>query len=97
MVQVVRCSTTFMAYLVVHDSTWKYQEVSKICHVETTTLCIKTMCVCVCMCMHTHACVKFTGVDSALPADKLEQVVMRQFAVSLGGKVCLHCLSQSEQ
>jgi hypothetical protein len=32
-------------------------------------------------------CVKFTGVSSALPADKLEQVVMRQSAVSLGGKV----------
>jgi len=37
-------------------------------------------------------CVKFTGVGSALPADKLEQVVTRQ-SVSLRGKVCLHCLS----
>ena len=97
MVQVVRCLTTFIAYLVVYDSMWKYQEVSKICHVEITTLCVKTMCVCVCVCVCVCACVKFTGVGSALPADKLEQVVTRQFAVSLGGKVCLHCLSQSEQ
>jgi len=89
MVQVVRCLTTFMAYLVVHDSMWKHQEVSKICHFEISALCIKTMCmharvhVRVCVCV----CVKFTGVSSALPADKLEQVVMRQSAVSLGGKV----------
>lgn len=44
-------------------------------------------------------CVKFTGEGSVLPANKLEQVVTRQSASQLRGKVSLllDTLSQSEQ
>ena len=65
---------------------WELQETSKICHIEITSFCIKTGCVCVCVISQGQALHYLQTSWNRLWQDSV--------TVSLGGKVCLHCLSQ---